>query len=117
MHSSIDPDSIPAAEPKEAKKEEDEGAEKDPDRIIVNARAATSADGLLSSEELVGMVQELGIPKLESSYDKGLKLLKASGDSDVRTFGDRVTSIPAARQGRHEPEWTSYTHFWKSVLG
>lgn len=116
VHSSIDPDSIPVAEPKEAKNEDDEGAEEDPDRIIVNARPATPADGLLSTEELIKMVQELGIAKLESSYDKGLKLLKASGDSDVRTFGDRVTSIPTTRQGRHEPEWTSYTHFWKSVL-
>ena len=117
MHASIDPDSTPVAESKEAKNEEDDGAEQDPDRIIVDVRTATPADGLLSTEELVKMVQELGIANLESSYDKGLEIAKASGDSDIQTFGDRVTSIPSTRKGRHEPEWTSYTHFWKTVLG
>ena len=117
VHASIDPDSIPIAEMKEAKNEEDDGAEQDPDRIIVNARMATPADGLLSTEELANMVQKLGVANLESSYDKGLEIAKTSGDSDIRTFGDRVTSIPSTRKGRHEPEWTSYTHFWKTVLG
>ena len=117
VHSSIDPDGAPVAELKEAKNEEEDGAEQDPDRTIVNARIATPADGLLSAEELAGMVQKLGVANLESSYDKGLKLAQALEDSDVRTFGDRVTSIPSTRQGRYEPEWTSYTHFWKTVLG
>jgi len=116
VHSSIDPDGAPVAESKEAKNEEEDGAEQDPDRTIVNARTATPADGLLSTEELAGMVRKLGVANLESSYDKGLKLAQASEDSDVRTFGDRVTSIPSTRQGRYEPEWTSYTHFWKTVL-
>jgi RNA exonuclease NGL2 len=117
VHSSIDPDSVPVAESKEAKNEEDDGAEQDPDRIIVNARTATPADGLLSTEELVRMVGELGVANLESSYDKGLGIAKASGDSDIQTFGDRISTIPSTRKGRHEPEWTSYTHFWKTVLG
>lgn len=117
VHASIDPDSVPVAESKEAKNEEDDGAEQDPDRIIVNARTATPADGLLSTEELVKMVQNLGVANPESSYDKGLEIAKVSGDSDIRTFGDRVTSIQSTRKGRHEPEWTSYTHFWKTVLG
>lgn len=117
VHASIDPDSAPVAESREAKNEEDDSTEQDPDRIIVNARTATPVDGLLSAEELVGMVRKLGVANLESSYDKGLEIAKASGDSDVQAFGDRITSIPSTRKGRHEPEWTSYTHFWKTVLG
>ena len=117
VHASIDPDSVAVTESKEAKNEEDDGAEQDPDRIIVNARTATPADGLLSTEELVKMVQKFGVANPESSYDKGLEIAKASGDSDIQTFGDRVTSVPSTRKGRHEPEWTSYTHFWKTVLG
>ncbi|KAF9787345.1 Endonuclease/exonuclease/phosphatase [Thelephora terrestris] len=116
VHESIDPDGVQIAEPKETNNEEEDGAEQDPDRIIVNARTAIPADGLLSTEELVRMVQKLGVADLKSSYDEGLNLAKVSGDSDVRTFGDRVTSIPSTRQGRWEPEWTSYTHFWKTVL-
>jgi RNA exonuclease NGL2 len=117
VHTSIDPDGVPATESKEAKNEEDDGAEQDPDRIIVNARTATPADGLLPTEELVEMVRKLGVANLESSYDRGLRIAKASGESDVQTFGDRVTSIASTRLGRYEPEWTSYTHFWKTVLG
>lgn len=116
VHVSIDPDGIPATAPKESTNEEDDGAEQDSDRIIVNARMAMPADGLLSTEELVEMTQRLGVANLKSSYDKGLRLAKTSGDSEIRTLGDRVTSIPSTKQGRYEPEWTSYTHFWKTVL-
>lgn len=115
VHASIDPDGVPAPESKEAKP--GDGAEQDPDRIIVNARTATPADGLLSTEELVEMVRKLGVSYLKSSYDKGLKIAKLSGDSDFQTFGDRDTSIASTRQGRHEPEWTAYAHFWKMMLG
>lgn len=117
VHTSIDPDGVPDANPKESKNEEEDGAEEDKDRIIVNARPATPADGLLSTEELLEMVRTLGVANLESSYDKGLRAVKLSGNSDVRTFGDRVTPITSPRLGGHEPEWTSYTHFWKTVLG
>lgn len=117
VHTSIDPDGIPAAESNEAKNEEDDGAEQDPDRFIMDARTATPADGLLSTEELVEMFGKLGVANPESSYDKGLEIAKASGNPDIQTFGDRVTSIASTRQGKHEPEWTSYTHFWKTVLG
>ena len=78
---------------------------------------ATPADGLLSTEELVEAVQRLGVANLQSSYDRGLGIAKMSGDSDIRSFSDRVTSIASPRLGGHEPEWTSYTHFWKTVLG
>ena len=77
---------------------------------------ATPVDGLLSTEELVKAVQKLGVANLQSSYDRGLRIAKMSGDSDVRTIGDRV-AIASSRLGGHEPEWTSYTHFWKTVLG
>lgn len=117
VHASIDPDAVQDTESKEAKNEEDDGAEQDPDRVIVNARTATPADGLLSTEELVEMVRKLGVANLGSSYDRGLRIAKASGEPDIQTFGDRVTSIASTRLGRHEPEWTSYTHFWKTVLG
>ena len=83
----------------------------------MNARTATPDDGLLSTEELVEVVRKLGVANLESSYDRGLRIAKVSGDSDIQTFGDRVASIASTRLGRHEPEWTSYTHFWKTVLG
>ncbi|KAF9650046.1 Endonuclease/exonuclease/phosphatase [Thelephora ganbajun] len=116
VHASIDPDGVPVTESKEVKNEEDDGAEQDPDRVIVNARIATVADGLLLTEELVEMVRKLGVANLESSYDKGLRIAKVPGDSEIRTFGDRVISTPLIRKGRHEPEWTSYTHFWKTVL-
>ena len=78
---------------------------------------ATPADGLLSTEELAEAVQRLGVANLQSSYDRGLRIAKMSGGSDVRTFSDRITSIALPRLGGHEPEWTSYTHFWKTVLG
>ena len=118
VHVSIDPEGVPVTEPKEEiKNGESEGAEEDPDRVIVNARVATPADGLLSTEELVEIVQKLGVAHPKSSYDKGLEIAKASGDPEIKTFGDRVFSIPLTRQGRYEPEWTSYTHFWKTVLG
>ena len=117
VHTSIDPCGVPVTEPRENKNEEEDGAEEDPDRVIVNARMATPADGLLSTEELVQMIRKLGVANLRSSYDRGLEIAKVSGGADVQTFGDRVTSIPSTRLGRHEPEWTSYTHFWKTVLG
>ena len=117
VHASIDPYTAPVTGSKETKNEEDGGAEEDPDRVIVNARTATPADGLLSTEELVEMIRKLGVANLESSYDRGLRIAKASGNFDVRTFYDRVPSIESTRLGGHEPEWTSYTHFWKTVLG
>lgn len=117
VHASIDPDGVPITELKKTKNEEDDGAEQDPDRIIVNARMATSSDGLLSTEEFVETVLQLGSARLRSSYDEGLEIAKTSGSSDFPTFGDRVTSVSPTRKGKYEPEWTSYTHFWKTVLG
>lgn len=91
---------------------EDEGSEEtDPDRVITNARRATPSDGLLTNAELV----HLYASPVRSVYDEGL-LKHRETSSDVVTYGDRVT-IPPFRQGANEPEWTAYTHFWKTVLG
>jgi len=57
-------------------------------------------------------------PPLKSAYDSGLRgYLESlnSSDKPTRTFGDRVT-IPSSRRGGYEPEWTSYTFYWKLVL-
>jgi len=33
----------------------------------------------------------------------------------IPTYGSRV-ELPPGRQGADEPEYTSYTHYWKAVL-
>lgn len=107
VHRSIDPD-VPVTAPKAAE-EENEGtgaAESDPDKIITNARPASSEDGLLSDEELQVLFQRSTRPV--SAYDEGLR----SGNPDIReglTFHSRQ-SLPASQLGAFEPVWTSYTH-------
>lgn len=103
IHKSIDP-KVPMVNTQIT---EDEAG--DPDRTIVNARLATSSDGLLSSSELSALFQN-PIP-LRSAYDEGLAEHRESP-----TYGDRVP-IPELRRGGHEPEYTAYTHYWKTVLG
>ncbi|KIY47050.1 Endonuclease/exonuclease/phosphatase, partial [Fistulina hepatica ATCC 64428] len=110
VHKSVDP-RVPATE-KSDMEEEEAG---DPDRVITNARLATPSDGLLSVAELQNFFGTL--PSVVSAYNVGLGCARDMNPlSGLRTFGDRV-GIPATRRGRHEPEWTSYTHYWKSVLG
>lgn len=95
---------------------EEEGA--DPDKVITNARAARPVDGLLSLSELKNMFLSSG-PPLKSAYDSSLRgYLESFSESNkpTRTLGDRV-SIPSSRRGGYEPEWTSYTFYWKLVLG
>ena len=106
VHASVDPD-IPLTA-KTAVDEDDE----DPDRVITNARQATTADGLLSLTELGDFFSH--IPKLRSAYDEGLEQIPHL--QGIPTFGRRVT-LPPTRHGRWEPEYTSYTHYWKAVLG
>jgi len=48
---------------------------------------------------------------VRSAYDQVQRVRKVSA-----TFGARV-GLPSERLGYHEPEWTSYTHYWKTVLG
>ncbi|KAJ3737134.1 Endonuclease/exonuclease/phosphatase [Lentinula guzmanii] len=118
VHSTIDP--TVAAGTIEVSKDENEEAEgADPDKVITNARAAQPADGLLSLPELKEIFANLG-PPLKSAYDSGLRgylgsLEESRSDLPTRTFGDRVT-IPSSRRGGYEPEWSSYTFYWKLVL-
>ncbi|TDL28494.1 Endonuclease/exonuclease/phosphatase [Rickenella mellea] len=84
-----------------------EGDEGDPDRVITNARQANAEDGLLDIEEMVQFYQT-GIT-LTSVYDHW-----ASAEPNV-TYGMRVPVHPS-RRGRFEPIYTSYTHYWKTVL-
>jgi len=89
-------------------KEDDEAAT-DPDRVVTNSRAATCHDGLLSDEELREYLKDLG--PLRSIYEEGQRRL---GLKNV--FGSRFNDFPIERKGYFEPEYTSYTHFWKSTL-
>jgi len=67
---------------------------------------------LLSICELVALFSSDS--PLRSAYNDGLRRCRTSL-AGVKTFGDRV-ALPSARQGAYEPEWTSYTHYWKTVL-
>ncbi|KIK71097.1 hypothetical protein GYMLUDRAFT_66309 [Collybiopsis luxurians FD-317 M1] len=109
VHSTIDPSVATGTS------QDDETGEEgvDPDRNITNARSARRADGLLSTSELHELFSQSG-PPLKSAYDAGLRDLRFAG-KPTRTFGDRV-SIAANRRGNFEPEWTSYTFYWKLVL-
>ncbi|KAG6877637.1 hypothetical protein C0993_005346 [Termitomyces sp. T159_Od127] len=108
VHMSVDP-SVPRDPKPDAGESNEESG--DPDKVITSARAATPSDGLLSLTELSEFFAR--IPKLRSAYDVGLSRVRALGD--VQTFGSRVT-MRSDRKGRHEPEYTSYTHFWKTTL-
>jgi RNA exonuclease NGL2 len=92
--------------------EQNDEAAADPDKVITNARSATFADGLFTVPELISFFSRL--PRLRSVYDEGLGLLDHAGG--LSTFGSRV-KLPPSRKGRNEPEYTSYTHYWKTVLG
>lgn len=111
VHVTIDPDVPPA--PLKTSAEDEEGGEvgeTDPDRIITNARLAISSDGLLTNTELANLYST----PVRSAYDEGMFSYRKLG-GDVVTYGDRVP-LPS-RRGINEPEWTSYTHYWKTVLG
>ena len=108
VHLSIDPEIMPEiAKPEQG---DEAGDEIDPDKIITNARPAKASDGLLTNSELI----ELFTTPLRSVYDKGIEIQRESS-KDVTSYGDRVPLI--GRKGANEPEWTSYTHYWKTVLG
>lgn len=103
LHFTIDP-SVPRTSTAAA---DEEG---DPDAGITDARKALPEDGLLTTAELISTFSSHA-RHLRSAYDEGLREIP-----DIPTFGDRVT-LPAGRHGAHEPQWTSYTHYWKTVLG
>ncbi|KAF5377429.1 hypothetical protein D9615_005324 [Tricholomella constricta] len=108
VHFSVDP-TVPRAVTAAL----EEGGEEavDPDRVITSARAATPADGLLSPTELIEFFSR--IPRLRSTYDFGLSKVKDL--AGLQTFGSRVALGPS-RRGSYEPAYTSYTHYWKTVL-
>jgi len=98
-----------------ANDEEEGGAQADPDRVIVNAREASPADGLLSSSELVDLFTVTTL-RPRSLYDEGQRLLEnVSGFGPVPRCGKRM-GLPPGKRGAYEPEWTSYTHYWQNVL-
>ncbi|KXN89942.1 putative RNA exonuclease C9B6.11c [Leucoagaricus sp. SymC.cos] len=108
-HISVDP-AVPKTQTTLAKDDEEGGEESDPDRVITNARAATVEDGLLSDEELESLFSQGH--RVLSAYDNGLSRIQ---NSSIALYGDRVP-FQRTRPGFHEPSYTSYTHYWKSVL-
>ncbi|KAK7694810.1 hypothetical protein QCA50_001998 [Cerrena zonata] len=108
VHVTIDP-SVPVTTNK-MMGDDEEGGETDPDRIITNARAAVEADGLLTDNELADMFKSSGT--VFSTYDRGLRLCE---NIEEFTCGARL-GIPPSRLGGYDPVWTSYTHYWKTVL-
>jgi len=110
VHRTIDP-TVPLT----SKKPSDESEEGDDEKKITSARPAGPPDGLLSSSELTQLFASSG-PVFRSAYDEGIRQHRANGSERLPSFGDRV-AIPSERKGAFEPEWTSYTHYWKTVLG
>jgi RNA exonuclease NGL2 len=110
VHLTVDPD-VPPTNAHTPAEEESGNSETDPDKIITNARPAISSDGFLTNAELV----ELYATPARSVYDEGLSKYRQS-TNDVVTYRDRVNLQPS-RRGANEPEWTCYTHYWKTVLG
>ncbi len=111
VHVSVDPTVSEADKPISSDNDEEEGV--DPDRDITNARMATEADGLLSVAELRSLFENI---QLKSIYDIGLRQSRIHTNNNFRTFGDRFSFLQG-RRGTCEPEYTSYTHYWKTVLG
>ncbi len=115
VHVSVDP-TVPLTNPATANDDEDGGAQADPDRVITNAREALPTDGLFNSSELVDLFAVITL-RPRSLYDEGQRLLEnISRFSPVPRCGERMGS-PLHKRGAYEPEWTSYTHYWQSVLG
>ena len=108
VHTSVDP-SVPKTATT-ANEEEDEAG--DPDRVITGARWAIDTDGLLTVPELEDFFAKL--PKARSAYDEGLS--QTAKENGITTFGKRVP-LPSNKHGYNEPEYTSYTHWWKTTLG
>jgi RNA exonuclease NGL2 len=110
VHFTVDPD-LPRTGTPNVEEEGTNGSESDRDNIITNARLAAPADGLLTTAELAALF----VTRARSTYDDGLSKHRES-TSDVLTYGDRINLRPS-RQGANEPEWTSYTHYWKTTIG
>ena len=112
VHFTVDPNvyhtaHAPAGEEEAARNDGETG----PDKIITNARPAAPLDGLLTTAELA----DLYATPARSAYDEALSKHRQR-TKDLVTYCDRVDLEPF-RRGANEPEWTSYTHYWKTVLG
>ncbi|KAI0715160.1 Endonuclease/exonuclease/phosphatase [Earliella scabrosa] len=113
VHATIDPSiTVDGASKADEEEEGAESGENDPDRIIVNARAAQPSDGLLTDGELAQLYRQSGV--LVSTYDAGQRQVPGFSESEL-TFGSRV-SVSIDRRGSFEPVYTSYTHYWQAVL-
>lgn len=112
VHVSVDP-RVPTSTKLSTDDEDGGDSTTDPDKVITNARSALPEDGLLTSAEFSAFFD--GFARLRSVYDEGLRKHRVAG-ANVPTFGDRAT-LNSGRQGAYEPEYTSYTHYWKTVLG
>ncbi|KAH9984669.1 Endonuclease/exonuclease/phosphatase [Russula compacta] len=113
VHVSVDP-SVLLTNPAATDDDEDGGAPTHPDLTITNARGALPDDGLLTSSELMELFAVVS-SRPRSLYDEGQRRLeKISADSVLRC-GERM-GLPPHQRGAYEPEWTSYTHYWQSVL-
>lgn len=116
VHATIDPSILsinPSSAASKGGEDDDDDDESDPDRVITKARPATAADGLLTIPEIVAWFQKL--PKLRSAYSEGLRHAREVS-IDIETYRKRGL-LPDGRHGLDEPEYTSYTFYWKSVLG
>lgn len=113
VHATRDPTILASTPSTVEHSEDDEAEDVDPDRNIVNARPATKEDGLLDISEIIEWFSTL--PRLCSAYNEGLHQARRLG-TVIPTYGTRV-ELPPGRQGATEPEYTSYTHYWKAVLG
>ncbi|KAG9000908.1 hypothetical protein FRB94_001549 [Tulasnella sp. JGI-2019a] len=87
------------------------GEQKDPDRVITNARPALPEDGLLSDAEMVRLY-EGGKRKLRlrSGYDESLAEVPGEHNN---LYGVRDLTVT---YGKNEPMYTSFTHFWHLTL-
>lgn len=112
VHVSVDP-SVLLTNPAAIDDDEDGGAPTHPDLTITNARGALPDDGLLTSSELMELFS-VGRPR--SLYDEGQRRLEKISAGSVPRCGERM-GLPSHQRGAYEPEWTSYTHYWQSVLG
>lgn len=54
-----------------------------------------------------------GMIPLRSIYDESSPLINGA---PIETIGQRLAQLNG-RKGSHEPNYTSYTHYWKSTLG
>lgn len=113
VHATRDPSILTTTSNTVEHSKDDEPEDVDPDRNIVNARPAIKEDGLLDIPEIVEWFSTL--PRLCSAYNEGLEQARRLG-TIIPTYGTRV-ELPSGRQGGTEPEYTSYTHYWKAVLG